>query len=781
MATNMNEINEMNENNDIDEPVETFAFQAEISQLMSLIINTFYSNKDIYLRELVSNSSDALDKIRFNSLTDQSLLDSEKSLHINIVPNTENKTLQIIDTGLGMTKADLINNLGTIAKSGTKGFMEALSSGSDISMIGQFGVGFYSAFLVADNVEVTSKHNDDEEYTWRSNAGGSFTITPSNMGLTRGTCITLHIKEDQIEYLEEARIKEIILKHSQFINYPISLMCSKEREVEAETSDETSDETETEAESKNETSDESESKDETSDDAEDEPKEVDGVENVEETLEKVKIEEVDETNKDEEKDKKMVTETYNELEHLNIHKPLWTRDPKEITSEEYGKFYKSITNDWEEHMLVKHFSVEGQIQFKSLLFIPKRQQMDMFNNNKKVNNIKLYVRRVFITDDCGDLIPEYFNFIKGIVDSEDLPLNISREILQQSRIMKVIKKNIVKKCIEMIQEVAEDDEKYEGFYKSYSKNIKLGIYEDTNNKSKLMELLRYSNSSSDELTSLKDYVTRMKENQNDIYYITGENKEIVENSSFVKGVVSRGLEVLYMTEPIDEYTIQQLDEYDGHKFVSITKEGLELPVDEEEKNKFNEVKTETEGLCKQIKEIIGDRIEKVFVSNRLVDTPCCVVTSQFGWSANMERIMKSQALRDNESMDYMMSKKNLEINPYHPIIKNIKERLENSEEDNKVIGNLVHLMYNSALLSSGFSLEDPSNFNDTINNMIMMGLGIEGETVEKGETIETIETVEKGETVESNKCDGEGEGTGDKCCGGCGGETVEDGKMEEVD
>ena len=745
--------------NDKHSDKESFMFQAEISQLMSLIINTFYSNKDIFLRELVSNSSDALDKIRFNSITDSSLLDSEKSLHIHVVPDSENKTIQIIDTGLGMTKPDLINNLGTIAKSGTKGFMEKLSSGADISMIGQFGVGFYSAFLVADRVQVTSKHNDDEEYTWESSAGGSFTVEQSSMGLTRGTCITLHMKDDQHEYLEEARIKEILMKHSQFINYPISLMCSKERDVEVEDIVENSGE-----------NDDSEPVvvEDNKSEEDDESKDIDGIEEVEENLEKVKIEEVDESGETPtEKGKKTVKETYTELEHINQNKPLWTQDPKEITGEEYGKFYKSLTNDWEEHMAVKHFSVEGQIQFTALLFIPKRRQYDMFENEKKRNNIKLYVRRVFITDDCTDLIPEYLGFIKGIVDSEDLPLNISREILQQSRIMRVIKKNLVKKCIEMLTDLSDNSEDYDNIYKGYSKNIKLGIYEDQNNKTKLMELLRYESSGSEELTSLKDYVSRMKETQKEIYYITGENRQIVESSSFVRGVVDREYEVLFMTEPIDEYTMQNMNEYDDHKFVSITKEGLELPENEEEKNSFKKTKEESEELCKVIKEIIGERIEKVFVSNRLVDTPCCIVTGQFGWSANMERIMKSQALRDDNSMEYMMSKKSIEINPLHPIIKNIRSRIGN-EQEMEMVGNLVELMYNSALLSSGFSLEDPTGFSNTINHMIMVGLNIDDE-----EPADNNEEVSLGNNEEKDN-ENENEKSSSCCASGVCGET--DGK-----
>ncbi|KPP65955.1 heat shock protein HSP 90-alpha-like, partial [Scleropages formosus] len=511
------------QNPPMEEEVETFAFQAEIAQLMSLIINTFYSNKEIFLREIISNSSDALDKIRYESLTDPSKLDSGKDLKIDLIPNKEERTLTIIDSGIGMTKADLINNLGTIAKSGTKAFMEALQAGADISMIGQFGVGFYSAYLVAEKVTVITKHNDDEQYAWESSAGGSFTVrVDTSEPLGRGTKVILHLKEDQTEYLEERRVKEIVKKHSQFIGYPITLFVEKERDKEV------------------------------SDDEAEEEKE-----------------------QDEEKEK----------------------------------------------------------------------------------------------------------------SEEDKP-----EI--------------------------ED----------------LGIHEDSQNRKKLSELLRYYTSASgDEMVSLKDYVTRMKDNQKHIYYITGETKEQVANSAFVERLRKAGLEVIYMIEPIDEYCVQQLKEFEGKNLVSVTKEGLELPEDEEEKKKQEELKSKFENLCKIMKDILEKKVEKVTVSNRLVSSPCCIVTSTYGWTANMERIMKAQALRDNSTMGYMAAKKHLEINPDHPIIETLRQKAE-ADKNDKSVKDLVILLFETALLSSGFTLDDPQTHSNRIYRMIKLGLGIDEDDLGTEET-----------------------------------------------
>ncbi|CAI9116977.1 OLC1v1018282C2 [Oldenlandia corymbosa var. corymbosa] len=724
---------------------EKFEFQAEVSRLMDIIINSLYSNKDIFLRELISNASDALDKIRFLALTDKEVLgegDNAK-LEIQIKLDKEKKILSIRDRGIGMTKEDLIKNLGTIAKSGTSAFVEKMQSSGDLNLIGQFGVGFYSVYLVADYVEVISKHNDDKQYVWESKADGAFAISEDtwNEPLGRGTEIRLHLRDEAQEYLDEFKLKDLVKKYSEFINFPIYLWASKEVDVEVPADDDES----------------SDDEEEKSDSSSSEEEEVDADKDEEEKKPKTKT----------------IKETTYEWELLNDMKAIWLRNPKEVTDEEYTKFYHSLAKDFgeEKPMAWSHFTAEGDVEFKAVLFVPPKAPHDLYESyyNSNKSNLKLYVRRVFISDEFDELLPKYLSFLKGLVDSDTLPLNVSREMLQQHSSLKTIKKKLIRKALDMIRKLAEEDPdeatekkdveeskendekkgQYTKFWNEFGKSIKLGIIEDATNRNRLAKLLRFETSKSDgKLTSLDQYISRMKSGQKDIFYITGSSKEQLEKSPFLERLTKKNFEVIFFTDPVDEYLMQYLMDYEDKKFQNVSKEGLKLgkePKDKELKESFKELTKWWKGV------LAVENVDDVKISNRLADTPCVVVTSKYGWSANMERIMQSQTLSDASKQAYMKGKRVLEINPRHPIIKELRERVVKDAEDESV-KQTARLMYQTALMESGFILNDPKEFANSIYDSVKSSLKISPDaTVEEEDDVEEPES----STEEASSSEGE--------------------------
>jgi len=706
---------------------------------MDIIINSLYSNKDIFLRELISNGSDSLDKIRFLSLTDESVLGSgeEANLDIRIKVDKENGVLSIRDRGVGMTKAELKENLGTIAKSGTSAFLEQMQKGGDMNLIGQFGVGFYSVYLVADFVEVRSKHNsEDKQWIWESKADGAFAISEDEgEPLGRGVEINIYLKEEAQEYLEEDKLKELVEKYSEFINFPIYLWNSEEVEEDVPLSDEELAEQTAKAESGEEDEEDLEETDE-DDESEENDEDDDEVEDEDE-------EELPQT--------KTVKKTVWDWKTVNDNKAIWLRSSTEVEDDEYTKFYKALSKDDKEPLSYTHFKAEGDVEFKSILFIPEKPPSDLFDNYyNKAAALKLYVRRVFISDEFDELLPKYLSFIKGIVDSDTLPLNVSRETLQQHTSLKTIKKKLVRKALDMIRKLAEegqdddDDEeaavaaddsadeeetKYDKFWKNYGKAIKLGIIEDASNRTRLAKLMRfYTSKSPTKLVSLEQYVERMKPGQKSIYYLAGESREALEKSPFLEKLLHKDLEVIYFTDPIDEYTMQNLTEFDDFKFSNASKEDLKFGDDTDAaKARLKKVKEEFKDFIKWWKEILpSEDVEAVKISNRLVTTPCSVVTSKYGWSANMERIMKAQALSDDGRMAYMRGRKTLEINPGHPIIKTLKDKSEDDADDEDTKRTAL-IMYETALLESGFMFEEPKGFAGRLFDMVRRDLGVEAD------------------------------------------------------
>ncbi|XP_027359632.1 heat shock protein 90-5, chloroplastic isoform X1 [Abrus precatorius] len=683
---------------------EKFEYQAEVSRLLDLIVHSLYSHKEVFLRELVSNASDALDKLRFLSVTEPSLLGDAGDLEIRIKPDPDNGTITITDTGIGMTKEELIDCLGTIAQSGTSKFLKALKEnkdlGADNGLIGQFGVGFYSAFLVADRVVVSTKSpRSDKQYVWESVAdSSSYTIreeTDPEKLLRRGTQITLYLRsDDKYEFSEPTRIQGLVKNYSQFVSFPIYTWQEKSRTVEVE--------------------------------EEEEPKE--GEEPPPEG-EKKKV-------------KKSKTEKYWDWELANETKPIWMRNPKEVQKDEYNEFYKKAFNEFLEPLAYTHFTTEGEVEFRSILYVPG---MGPLNNeevvNPKTKNIRLYVKRVFISDDFdGELFPRYLSFVKGVVDSNDLPLNVSREILQESRIVRIMRKRLVRKAFDMIQDIAESENKedYKKFWENFGRFMKLGCIEDSGNHKRITPLLRfYTSKSEEEVKSLDDYVENMGENQKAIFYLASDSLKSAKTAPFLEKLVQKDIEVLYLVEPIDEVAIQNLQTYKEKKFVDISKEDLELGDEDEVKER--EIKQEYNLLCDWIKQQLGDKVAKVQISKRLSSSPCVLVSGKFGWSANMERLMKAQALGDTSSLEFMRGRRILEINTDHPIIKDLSAACKNAPDSSEA-KRAVDLLYDTALISSGFSPDSPAELGNKIYEMMALAVGGRwGRSEEEGDASPSVE------------------------------------------
>ncbi|GBG33153.1 Heat shock protein 90 [Hondaea fermentalgiana] len=711
---------------------EKYQFESETSRLLDILIHSLYSNKDVFLRELVSNAVDALDKLRFLSVEAPEMLEGNEDLDVRISFDDAERTLTIRDSGIGMTKEDLIMNLGTVAKSGTTQFVEAMASqksNADLNLIGQFGVGFYAAFLVADKVQVTSKHQNDDQHVWTSTADSSFTVVKDDSGNTlgRGTEIKLFLKEDAIEYTNQDKLEGLVKQYSEFAQFPIYLRKSKTEMVEVEDEEDEEDESE---------------------DGED------GVEDEEEDDD----EEEEEEEEDSPKTKEVTTWSW---ERVNNQNPIWTRSKEDVKDEEYQEFYKSISKDYADALTWTHFRAEGEVEFSSILYVPSVAPpgiMQDYYNTKA--NVKLYVRKVLIADDLEDLLPKYMNFIKGMVDSNDLPLKVDREGLQQSKVLKVIGKKLTRKVLETLRKMSEaeqrklneevvdedieddddedDDEEapsYSTFWKAFSKNVKLGVIEDQANRNKLVKLLRFKTSASlmpsgdmpedSELISLETYVSRMQDWQKDIYYLAGTNMDELVQSPFLERARAKGVEVLMMDDALDEYLVQQVPEFETHKLQSLAKEGLKFGDETEDDKKREKLYKKTyKPLVDYLQNLLEDKIEKAVVSNRVTDTPAVLVSSQFGYSANMEKIMKHQAFGSGSNPMMMMSKRILELNPRSPIVADLQARVE-SDPDAEETSDLARVLFDMTLLNSGFDIEAKKDFSKRMQRILKVTMQLD--------------------------------------------------------
>eukprot|EP00938_MAST-03A_sp_MAST-3A-sp1_P000704 g704.t1 len=713
--------------NEFEESKEDFEFQAEVSRLMDIIINSLYQNKEIYLRELISNASDALDKLRFLSLADPDVLGETTSLEMKVSFDEEARTLTITDTGIGMTKQDLIENLGTVAKSGTTQFVEAIQNTGDLSLIGQFGVGFYSVYLVADKVRVTSKHNDDVQHVWESTADNTFSVAEDPRGNTlgRGTEITLFLKDDASEFLDQSRLETLIKRYSEFVTFPIFLRkwSMEEQEIEFD------------------------------DDEED----ID----IDDDEEDLLVEDDDDVDVDDDEEEAPRTERVKvwNWSLINNQKAIWVRNKNDVSEEEYNEFYKALSKDYRDPLTYTHFKAEGEIEFRSILFVPGSAPHDMYDQYyARSSSIRLYVRKVLITDEFDEFLPRYLSFVRGVVDSDDLPLNVSRETLQQHKVLKVMGKKLTRKVLEMLRKLSlkakkekeekeneesedsssEEEEKkevedpYIKFWEEFGKSIKLGLIEDSSNRSKLAKLLRFKTSASeDNWTSLSDYVERMPDWQQSIYYISGSSEDEVKSSPMIEILKKKGLEVVYLTDPLDEISLQNLTEFEGFKLQSVTKEGLKFG-DEDEyttSKRLEMYEEKFEPLTSWMKDLYGKKVSKITFSNRLDTTPCVLVTGQYGYSAHMEKVMRSQAFADDKksSMQYMMSQRTLELNPRHPIFTKMMDLVQDESGDDEVAKDLALVLLDTAMLTSGFNIDNTADFAKRMYGLMKQGLNLESD------------------------------------------------------
>ncbi|WP_426736151.1 molecular chaperone HtpG [Myxococcus faecalis] len=625
---------------------ETHAFQAEINQLLSLVINSLYSHKEIFLRELVSNASDALDRLRFRAITEPELLADAPELELRILPDAEKNTLTIEDTGVGMSHDELVKNLGTIAHSGSREFIQAMTQRGqkDMQLIGQFGVGFYSAYLVADRVEVISRAagKDSQAWKWTSEAHGTFTVEPAERA-ARGTSVILHLKEDQKEFLDEWRVRSLITQYSDYVGHPIKLQVTKTTG--------------------------------TGDDA----------------------------------------KTESSLEVVNKASALWQRARSDITDEQYQEFYKHLTHDWEKPLAWTHFKADGNQQFTGLLFLPKNPPFDL--NAQQQRGVRLFVKRVFIMDRCEELVPQWLRFVRGVIDSDDLPLNVSRELLQDSQVVRAIRKHVVKKSLDLLEKLAKDKpEDYTTFWKAFGTVLKEALATEAEHKDKVGGLLRYESSRDEGLTSLADYVSRMKEGQEALYYIYGESRKAVEDSPHLEALKQRGYEVLFMTDPVDEWAAQGLREFQGKPLVSALQADLKLQSTDEQKKEHEEKSEGLKGLTSRMKDVLQDSVREVRVSDRLTDSPVCLVVPEGGSPAYLERLLQQRG----KGMPRV--KRILEVNPKHPVIEHLKT-LHAQDPAQAQVAEWIELLHDQALLTEGSTISDPNRFARRLTTLLTQVAG----------------------------------------------------------